>query len=56
MKALKGILSVCASCKRVRDAVAGWTARDQYLPAHTDLRISHCLCEACVERLYPELT
>jgi K+-sensing histidine kinase KdpD len=55
VKQLRGILPICASCKKIRDATGEWTDVAAYISDHTDAEFSHGMCQPCVERLYPEL-
>ncbi len=53
LKTLRGILPMCASCKRIRDADGSWVAVDEYISANSEANFSHGLCPACVAALYP---
>lgn len=55
IKTLKGILSICSSCKKIRDDQGHWNQMESYIHAHTEAEFSHGLCPECVEKLYPEL-
>ena len=54
-KQLRGILPICAYCKKVRDDVGYWHQIDAYLSTRTEVLFSHGLCPDCSKRLYPEL-
>jgi hypothetical protein len=54
IKVLKGLLTMCASCKRVCD-MGKWKNVDEYIKAHTDVEISHGICPDCAAKLYPDL-
>ena len=47
VKRLKGLLPVCASCKKVRSDDGYWHAVDEYLADHTDVSVTHGLCPDC---------
>ena len=51
---LRGILPICAGCKKVRGDDRYWEQVESYFGKHSDLRLSHGLCPECVKRLYPE--
>ena len=53
IKTLKGIVPICAHCKRVRDGGGAWHGVEAYVSARTDARFSHGVCPDCVERHYP---
>ena len=55
IETLRGILPICASCKKVRNDEGYWEAVDTYLHHHSDLRFTHGLCPECIAKLYPEL-
>jgi diguanylate cyclase (GGDEF)-like protein len=47
VKVLKGIIPVCASCKKVRNDEGYWRQLEQYLTEYSDAVISHGLCPDC---------
>jgi hypothetical protein len=51
---LKGLLSICASCKRIKDEREAWQPLEVYIQAHSEARFSHGLCPECLRKLYPE--
>jgi PAS domain S-box-containing protein len=54
IKTLKGIVPICASCKKIRDDKGYWTQLEEYLLEHSDAELSHGLCPDCMNRLYPD--
>ena len=46
---LEGILSMCASCKRIRGDAGKWVPIETHFSQHSDLRISHGLCPDCCD-------
>jgi len=54
VKALKGLLPICASCKKIRDDKGYWEGVEIYIKKHADVEFSHGLCPDCISRLYPE--
>src|SRR5215813_9551783 len=49
-KVLSGVLSICASCKRIRDPeTARWSLLEVYLREHSEAELSHGLCGECAE-------
>ncbi|BCS95310.1 hypothetical protein DSLASN_09420 [Desulfoluna limicola] len=54
IKQLKGILPICASCKKIRDDDGFWHQVETYLSSHSDAQFSHGLCPSCVKELYGE--
>jgi DNA-binding response OmpR family regulator len=51
---LRGILPVCANCKKVRDDNGSWTSWEVYIRKHTEAEISHGMCPDCITTLYPD--
>ena len=56
VKTLKGLIPICASCKKVRDDQGYWTQLETYLKEHSDAEFSHGLCLECMRKLYPDLS
>jgi hypothetical protein len=54
MKYLEGLLSVCASCKRIRDEKGNWHQIESYIRERSEADFSHDICPECAEKLYPE--
>ncbi|MEP0815171.1 MAG: PAS domain S-box protein, partial [bacterium] len=55
IKTLKGLIPICASCKRIRDDAGFWQQIESYVEQHSGAEFSHSLCPACAKTLYPEL-
>jgi hypothetical protein len=54
IKVLSGLLSICASCKRIRDERDKWKPLEDYIHQHSEADFSHSLCPECQEE-YQEL-
>lgn len=54
IRALKGILPICASCKNIRDASGDWKQMESYVRDHSEAIFSHALCTTCFKKNYPE--
>lgn len=54
VKTLRGLLPICAGCKKIRDDRGYWRQIESYLSAHADVDFSHGLCPECMKKLYPE--
>jgi len=54
IKTLRGIIPICASCKKIRDDRENWKQIELYIKEHSDAEFSHGLCPECAEKLYPE--
>ncbi len=55
IKTLRGIVPICAKCKKIRDDQGYWNQVEVYVSHHTEARFSHGVCPECVKELYPEL-
>jgi PAS domain S-box-containing protein len=51
---LSGLLSICASCKRIKDERESWQPLESYIQAHSEAKFSHGVCPDCLRRLYPD--
>ena len=51
---LKGLLHICANCKRIKDEEEQWQVLEVYLQAHSEAKFTHGLCPDCLRKLYPE--
>lgn len=56
IRTLKGLLPICASCKKIRDDKGYWNQIEAYISAHTDADFSHSVCPDCAAKLYPHIT
>jgi streptogramin lyase len=54
IKVLRGLLPICASCKRVRDDSGYWDQIETYIGQHSEAGFSHSVCPECLVKLYPE--
>jgi PAS domain S-box-containing protein len=54
IKVLRGLLPICANCKKVRDDKGYWQDVTDYIREHTEADFTHGICPDCMEKLYPE--
>lgn len=52
-KVLRGLLPICAWCKKVRDDRGYWTQIEAYIASHSDASFSHGICPECMAKHYP---
>ncbi len=52
IKTLRGIIPICASCKKVRDDQGYWDSVEHYIETHSTAKFSHGLCDECLQKLY----
>ncbi|MBN2282185.1 MAG: response regulator [Candidatus Marinimicrobia bacterium] len=55
IKTLKGLVPICANCKKIRDDDGFWQEVEHYVAAHTEADFSHGICPDCMKELYPEV-
>lgn len=55
IKVLRGMLPICASCKKIRDDGGYWQNLENYIRDHSEADFTHSICPECVEKLYPDL-
>ena len=54
VKVLSGLLSICSSCKRIRDEEGHWERMEVYIRDRSSADFSHGLCPDCLKNLYPD--
>ena len=55
VKELRGIIPICANCKKIRDDQGYWNDVAVYISKNTNAEFTHGLCQDCAEKLYPQL-
>lgn len=55
VQTLKGLLPICANCKKIRDDNGYWTQVEAYVSAHSAAEFTHSICPPCFDTLYPEM-
>lgn len=54
VKQLKGLLPICAHCKKVRNDTGYWQQVETYIESHSEAQFSHGICPDCVQKYYAE--
>jgi hypothetical protein len=54
VRTLRGVLPICAWCKRIRDEAEAWRPVEEYLKAHTHAAFTHGICPQCVTQQFDE--
>jgi PAS domain S-box-containing protein len=54
VKTLRGIVPICANCKKIRDDKGYWNQVERYISEHSEAKFSHSICPECLNKLYPE--
>jgi PAS domain-containing protein len=55
VETLRGLLPICASCKKIRDDRGYWNTVEEYFSNRSKVDFSHTLCPDCIRTLYPDL-
>ncbi|SRR6056297_560035 len=55
VKQLRGIIPICARCKKVRNDEGFWMQVEHYISDHSEAEFSHGLCPNCMNEMYPYL-
>ena len=50
VKTLRGLLPICAWCKRIRDDRGYWKQVETYIQEHTEANFTHGICPECLQR------
>lgn len=55
VKTLRGIIPICASCKKVRDDQGFWSQVEEYISKRTGVDFTHGLCPECAKAFMEEV-
>jgi len=55
VKTLRGIVPICASCKKIRDDNGSWHQVEVFVSAHSGALFSHGSCPECTEKVIQTL-
>jgi DNA-binding response OmpR family regulator len=53
VKVLRGLIPICAKCKRVRTETGDWQQLEGYIQDHSEAEFSHGVCQVCMKEVYP---
>jgi PAS domain S-box-containing protein len=54
IRTLKGLIPICAWCKKARDDKGYWEELEHYIRDHTDADFTHGICPECLEKVSGE--
>ena len=54
VKTLRGLLPICAGCKKIRDDKNHWHSVESYIMDHSQAEFSHGLCPDCLKKYFPK--
>ena len=55
VKKLERLLSICASCKKIRNDSGDWEAIELYIAQYIDAEFTHGICPECYEKEYAHI-
>lgn len=55
VKTLRGLIPICANCKKIRDDKGYWKQIEAYIEEHSEAFFSHGICPDCAQKLYHDL-
>src|SRR5690348_18161502 len=53
VKTLRGILPICAYCKKIRTDPETWIAVENYIREHSEAEFTHGVCPDCLRTHFP---
>lgn len=53
VRTLKGLIPICANCKKIRDDSGYWSEVEKYISVHSNVDFTHGICPDCMKKLYP---
>ncbi|MBI5805373.1 PAS domain S-box protein [candidate division TA06 bacterium] len=56
IKTLRGLIPICANCKKIRNDEGFWQQVEEYVSEHTEADFTFGICEDCLGKLYPEFS
>ena len=51
---LRGLLTICAHCKKIQDEEGEWQDVETYVRRHSEADFSHAICPECSEQMLKE--
>jgi uncharacterized small protein (DUF1192 family) len=55
VKTLRGLIPICAICKKIRSDKGYWRQIEAYIGEHSDANFSHGICPECARDFYPDI-
>jgi len=55
IRVLRGILSICSYCKRIRAEDDTWAQMETYIHEHSEADFSHTVCPDCLGKYFPDI-
>ena len=55
IKTLRGLIPICASCKKIRSDKGYWQQLEEYLTEHSEADFTHGFCPECLKQMEMEV-
>ena len=55
IKTLRGLLPICAGCKKIRDDRGYWNTIESYLKKHSEADFTHGYCDECYKKMMDDI-
>jgi AmiR/NasT family two-component response regulator len=55
IKTLRGLIPICASCKKIRNDTGYWQQLEEYITEHSEADFTHGLCPECLKEMEKEV-
>jgi len=49
VRTLRGLLPICARCKKIKSDTGAWERLETYVERHSEAQLSHDICQECLE-------
>ncbi len=54
IKTLRGLLPICAACKKIRDDLGYWNRIEDYVRDRSQAEFTHGICPDCARKMHPD--
>ncbi len=55
VRTLRGLIPICAYCKKIRDDQGSWEQMERYISDHSDAQFSHGICPDCRDHFFEDV-
>ncbi|WP_094555512.1 GAF domain-containing protein [Synechococcus sp. 1G10] len=52
---IEELIPICSYCKAIRNDAGYWSSVETFIKQHSDVAFTHGVCEACIEKHFPEV-
>jgi PAS domain S-box-containing protein len=53
-KTIRGLVAICATCKRIRSQQGDWEDVERFMERHSTAEFSHTICTNCARQAHPD--